>query len=84
MIAAWRCGFRHRAEATGALLLGLGVALIVVYVHSFEEWIFVVFDSQYLFAIVEGLVAGLTSVILAAPAPTIQISTASMSSGQRT
>jgi O-antigen ligase len=60
LIAAWRCGFRHRTEPRGGLLLGLGVALLVVYVHSFEEWIFVVLETQYLLAIVAGLVAGLT------------------------
>jgi O-antigen ligase len=60
LIAAWRCGFRHRRDPRGGLLLGLGVALLVVYVHSFEEWIFVVLETQYVLAIVVGLVAGLT------------------------
>jgi hypothetical protein len=60
MIAAFRCSFRHRGDPRGDLLLGLGVALLVVYVHSFEEWIFVVFETQYLLAILFGLVAGLT------------------------
>jgi O-antigen ligase len=60
LIAAWRCGIRHRTEPRGGLLLGLGVALLVVYVHSFEEWVFVVFETQYLLAIVIGLIAGLT------------------------
>ena len=60
LIAAFRCSFRHRRDPRGDLLLGLGVALLVVYIHSFEEWIFVVFESQYLLAIVIGLVAGLT------------------------
>jgi O-antigen ligase len=60
LIAAWRCGFRHRTDPRGGLLLGLGVALLVVYVHSFEEWIFVLSETQYLFAVVAGLVAGLT------------------------
>jgi O-antigen ligase len=60
LIAALRCGFKHRKEPRGDLLLGLGVALLVVYVHSFEEWIFVVLETQYLLAIAMGLVAGLT------------------------
>ena len=60
LLAALRCGFRHRKEPSGELLLGLGVALLVVYVHSFEEWIFVVLETQYLLAIVFGMVAGLT------------------------
>jgi O-antigen ligase len=60
LIAAFRCGFSHRGKPSGDLLLGLGSALLVVYIHSFEEWIFVVLESQYLLAIVIGLVAGLT------------------------
>jgi len=59
LIAALRCGLRHRKEPSGDLLLGLGVALLVVYVHSFEEWIFVAPETQYMLAIVVGLVAGL-------------------------
>ena len=60
LIAALRAGFRHGTEPRGDLLFGLGVALLVVYIHSFEEWIFVVFETQYVFAIVVGLIAGLT------------------------
>jgi O-antigen ligase len=60
LIAAFRCSSRHRRDPRGDLLLGLGGALLVVYIHSFEEWIFVVFEPQYLLAIVIGLVAGLT------------------------
>ena len=59
LVTAFRCSFRHRRDPRGDLLLGLGGALLVVYIHSFEEWIFVTFDAQYLFAIVVGLVAGL-------------------------
>jgi O-antigen ligase len=59
LIAAFRCSYRHVGDPRGDLLLGLGVALLVVYIHSFEEWIFVVFETQYLFAIVMGLIAGL-------------------------
>jgi O-antigen ligase len=60
LIAAFRCTFRHRRDPRGDLLLGLWGALLVVYIHSFEEWIFVAFEAQYLLAIVIGLVAGLT------------------------
>jgi hypothetical protein len=60
LIAAFRCSVRHLGDPRGDLLLGLGCALLVVYIHSYEEWIFVVFDSQYLLAIVMGLIAGLT------------------------
>jgi hypothetical protein len=40
------------------LLLGLGVALLTVYLHSWVEWIMVGFSAQYLLAIAIGLVAG--------------------------
>jgi O-antigen ligase len=59
MYVAFACGLRHIGDPRGDLLLGLGVALLVVCVHSFEEWIFVTFDAQYQFALVIGLVAGL-------------------------
>jgi O-antigen ligase len=55
------CGLRRLGDARGDLLLGLGVALLSVYIHSFEEWVFVTFDVQYLFAIEIGLVAGLST-----------------------
>src|SRR5262249_39586605 len=53
------CGLRHRGDRRGDLLLGLGVALLVVYIHSFFEWIFLLPDTQYIFAVTVGLVAGL-------------------------
>jgi hypothetical protein len=63
LIAAFRCGVRHLGDSRGDLLLGLGCALLIVYIHSFEEWIFVAFESQYLLAMVMGLVAGLTEAL---------------------
>jgi hypothetical protein len=59
MMVAFLCGLRHRGDPRGDLLLGLGVALLVVYVHSFFEWIFVTFHAQYMLAMEFGLVAGL-------------------------
>jgi O-antigen ligase len=53
------CGWRNRKDPRGDLLLGLGVALLIVYLHSFYEWIFVTSQVQYLFAVSLGLVAGL-------------------------
>lgn len=58
--AAFVCGWRHRADRRGDLLLGLGVSLLVLYVHCYYEWIFFLADVQYIFAINLGLVAGLT------------------------
>jgi O-antigen ligase len=59
LTVAFACSFRHRRDVRGDLLLGLGTALLVVYIHSFEEWILVTFDAQYVCAIVIGLIAGL-------------------------
>lgn len=58
MITAFRCGWLHRADKRGDLLLGLGVALITVYLHSFYEWIFITFQVQYIFAATVGMIAG--------------------------
>jgi hypothetical protein len=58
---AFACGLRHVGDARGDLVLGLGVALLTVYLHSFEEWITVIFETQYLFAIDIGLIAGLAT-----------------------
>ena len=59
LLAAFRCGWRHRTDYRGDLLLGFGVALLVVYVHSLFEWIFVTFPFQYMLALTVGAVAGL-------------------------
>ena len=61
LYVAFACGLRHIGDARGDLLLGLGAALLAVYLHSTEEWIFVTFDAQYQFAIAIGLVAGLAA-----------------------
>lgn len=52
------CGWRSRGDQRGDLLLGFGVALLAVYIHSLFEWIFVTFVAQYIYAIVVGLVVG--------------------------
>ena len=61
LVAALRCGWRARRDPRGDLLLGLGMGLLTVYVHSYFEWIFVSFSPQYLFALNVGLVAGIAS-----------------------
>jgi hypothetical protein len=58
--AALVCGWRHREDRRGDLLLGLGVSLLVVYVHCYYEWIFFVSSVQYVFVFMLGLVAGVT------------------------
>ena len=58
LIAAFACSLRYVGDERGDLLLGMGVTLLVIYLHSFVEWVFVTFDLQYPFAIEIGLVAG--------------------------
>lgn len=59
LIVAFRCAWRNRKDQKGDLLLGLGVALVTVYIHCFFEWIFLTFLPMYLFAMTAGLIAGL-------------------------
>jgi hypothetical protein len=59
MIVAFWCSLRNRDDVRGDLLLGLGTALLVVYLHNLFEWIFVTAQVQYLFTIDIGMVAGL-------------------------
>lgn len=59
LIVAFRFAWRARADQRGDLLLGLGVALLVVYLHSFFEWVFISYQAQYIFALTSGMIAGL-------------------------
>jgi O-antigen ligase len=52
------CGWQCRGDLRGDLLIGLGTALLLVYVHSGFEWIFLTFEPQYLFVMELGMVAG--------------------------
>ena len=61
LIVAFRCGWRSRNDMRGDLLIGLGMSLLIIYVHSYFEWIFVTFTPQYMFALDAGLVAGLAT-----------------------
>jgi O-antigen ligase len=61
LIVALRCGWRNREDRRGDLLLGIGTAFIIIYIHSYFEFNFVLFNIQYVFAITLGLVAGLAT-----------------------
>lgn len=61
LIVAFRCGWRSRNDMRGDLLIGLGMSLFIVYVHSYFEWVFITFAPQYMFALDAGLVAGLAA-----------------------
>src|SRR5205085_11098196 len=58
-LVAFVCSWRYRGDERRDVLLGLGVALLIVCVHSGFEWIWVSFEPQYLFFIDAGLVGGL-------------------------
>ncbi len=59
IILAFRCGWRHRGDRRGDLLLGLGLSMLIVCIHSFFEWVFISYPAQYMFSIEAGIVAGL-------------------------
>ena len=59
LIVAFLCGWHNRKDQRGELLLGFGIALLAVYIHSLWEWIFIDFQVQYMFAMTVGMVAGL-------------------------
>jgi hypothetical protein len=59
LIVALRCGVLYRRDIRGDLVIGLGVALVPVYLQSFAEWIFVTYRDQYVFVMGVGLIAGL-------------------------
>jgi hypothetical protein len=58
LIVAIRCGLHNLGDDRGNLLLGLGVALLTVYLHSWVEWSLATFSAEYLLAIAIGMVAG--------------------------
>jgi hypothetical protein len=61
LTAALLCGWNSRGDQRGDLLIGLGVTLLIVYIHGLFEWIFVLLETQYMFAMDLGLVAGLAT-----------------------
>lgn len=60
LVLAFVSGWRARNRLEGDLLLGLGVSLSVIYIHSLFEWIFVTYLYQYFFAAISGLIVGLS------------------------
>ncbi len=59
LVTALVTGWRFRAMAEGALLLGLGTALSVVYLHSFFEWVIFIKEVQYLLFMTMGMIFGI-------------------------
>jgi O-antigen ligase len=59
LLVAFQCGMRHRNDIRGDLLIGLGVAVLAVYIQSLEEWVFITYRLQYVYVMDIGLIAGL-------------------------
>jgi O-antigen ligase len=59
LAVAFIWGWRAREPLTGDILLGLGVSLLIVYLHSFFEWVLVTYHLQYFVAVQAGMIAGL-------------------------
>jgi O-antigen ligase len=58
MTVALRAGRLNIGDDRGDLLVGFGIALLLVYLHSWVEWVMITFSPEYLLAITIGLVAG--------------------------
>jgi O-antigen ligase len=56
---ALRSAFKFRRDDRGDILLGLAVAILMVALHSFFEWVLITFYAQYMFAITAGLIVGI-------------------------
>lgn len=68
LIAALRYGLRAKNnDMRGDMLIGIGVSLLIVYLHAFYEWLFLTSQVQYLFAISVGMVGGLIRQLRVAP-----------------
>ncbi len=61
LITAYRQARRHRNVAESDMLMGLGVALLVLYCHSYFEWMLVTAVTQHFMVVTWGIIAGLTA-----------------------
>jgi O-antigen ligase len=60
-------GWRIRRDLRGDLLIGLSISIFIVCLHANYEWIFFMSEIQYIFAIMAGLIVGLTLQIKKGP-----------------
>jgi hypothetical protein len=60
MWAAFRGALSFRKDPRGEILLGCGVALFMVCLHSLYEWVLITSPLLYLLGINMGLIAALT------------------------
>ena len=63
---AFKYSWGERNDPKGDLLLGLGVAMLTIYIHSLFEYIILLKEVQYVLAIVVGMTFGLAHQIKAA------------------
>lgn len=61
LVTAFFVGWRRRSMPDGGLLLGFGTAMLIAYLHSLFEWIFLIKQVQIVFAIVVGMTFGIAS-----------------------
>lgn len=59
IVVAMRCAWRFRRDPRGEVLLGLSVTLTIAALHSMYEWISVTYNTQYMYALAVGLIAGI-------------------------
>lgn len=50
--------FNNRLDPRGDLVLGAAIAIFVTALHGYYEWVFVMYQAQYVFAISMGIIAG--------------------------
>ncbi len=60
LVVALRTGWRERSNFEGNLLLGFGMALLIVYLHSLYEWVIFAKEVQYLLFMTMGMVFGIS------------------------
>lgn len=58
---AFSTAVRFRNQPSAQILIGLGCGILAVSLHSFFEWVFVLYPTQYLFAVSLGLISGIRS-----------------------
>jgi O-antigen ligase len=59
LTVAFRCGWRNRGDPRGDLMIGFATSLLIIYIHSYFEWVFFTTHVQYIFAMTAGMIAGL-------------------------
>lgn len=60
LVTALLTGWRFRALGEGALLLGFGATLAVMYTHAFFEWVIFAKEVQYLLFMTMGMIFGIS------------------------